>query len=198
MYLQFGSIYELASSYISLSEVVHGKERESMSILSIDLQHLCSRRGHTLQSRFREYRGARAAHDHLHLQRSDDPRRAGAAQDGTCRSSPWGVGFFIDVHLQHDVEDEDRVRSLAEGLGAKLQLLERFFRAPVASPVLFQEHLAAADVVWLLLSELATVGPTESRTKGSDVEVFAPVPTLTIALVAVNANVEGIELTAFV
>lgn len=112
-----------------------------------------------------ENASAGSAQPHLLFQRSREPGRVGAAQDGTYLFISLDSCSSIIVHSFLAVKDESWVRNIAKGLGAKFQLVERIERAVLTSPVFVHEHLTAADVVRPIFNVFETVGLTHCGTK---------------------------------
>lgn len=108
---------------------------------------------------------AGSAQPHLLFQRSREPGRAGAAQDGTYHFISLDSRSSIIVYAFVAIKDESRVRHIAKGPGAKVQLVERIERAVLTSPVFVHEHLTAADVVRPMFNVFETVGLTHCGTK---------------------------------
>lgn len=104
----------------------------------------------------------------------------------------------INVNLRRLVEDERRVRIMAKRLGAHLELVERIEVAGLAAPVFVQKHFAAANVVRLLPGVFQRVGSTHGGVKGANGGELVRTPTCTIAVVALDTNVEGIKMASFI
>lgn len=141
-------------------------------------------------------RSADAAHPHLQVFWPGSPGLLEAVQDGTYRLHSSFSGGCIDVRIVRLAEGEGRIRKLAKGLGAKVQLVERIEGADVAAPVLFfHKRLAAARVVGPLFEVLDTVGFAHWAVEFADAVVDVRTPTLPVAGVALDTNVEGVEVT---
>lgn len=143
-----------------------------------------------------ENRSADAAHPHPQFHWPGGPGLLEAVQDGTYRLDSSFSGGSIDVRILLLVEGEGRIRKLAIGLGAKVQLVERIEGADVAAPVLFfDKRLAAARVVGPLFEVLDTVDFAHWGVEFVDAVVDVRTPTLPVAGVTLDTNIEGVEVT---
>lgn len=68
----------------------------------------------------------------------------------------------------------------------------------MTSPVLFKKHPAAANVVRPLLNVFEAMETAQRSSKRSNGEVFVRTPTSTIAVEAMNTNIEGVKVTSFI